>query len=605
MKKIFTLVAVALASASMLAVAQTSAVTTLWGKTMTAAYGTSRAGTSMGGDVAVSKNAVAFLGSIGTYSDTDVLKFGDTEIGKGTNYGGTSTSGNETVCMTLTDRDGNVKWNVYSTNGELMTNCDRVRIGDDGSVYATFMLRHTDGRGTETPGFVDATGTETKLADWNCISSADSKEHRYYKVLVMKVSAEGKIQWIREIVGDHTPVEGSTLAVNGTPTYVYGLAVSDDAVYVSGRATAKTEFTKADGSKLTLTPHNVAGWNGDSQTTVGDMYVVKLDKNGYAEKLFTTTGVVDFETSATIDLQGDHLKLIASVKGVDASTDYKVGNSTYSVPKFVSLLVADLDEDLNVNWSHLYKGAEALRKGQGILQYLRLNKIGDDLWISGMGQYNLSNEDGTKTMAMTSTLNEGFILRLNANTGEWINATTALKDFESAITGYMGVFGDEASDDIWVYGYNFKNDGVFIRKYNKDLTTDKSQVKLLGGSLPTAYSAEADGDRLYTVARGRGALAFAGQTETTTVDKYSAVYACYKLPFKVATVVENVAAKTAETKVFGAQGTLHVVAEQPTTVNVYNMAGTLVAKLNAAAGDNTVALPAGIYIANGQKAVVR
>lgn len=604
MKKIFTLVAVALASMGMLATAQTNDVTAVWGKTMVASYGTSRAGTSMGGDVAVSKDAAVFLGSVGTYSDTDVLKFGDTEIGKGTNYTGSSTSGNETVCLTETDRDGNVKWNVYSTNGELMTNSNKVAIADDGSVYATFMLRHTESRGTETPGFVDATGKETKLAEWNCISSTDNKEHRYYKVLVMKVSAEGKIQWIREIVGDHTPVAGSSASVNGSPVYVYGMAVSDDAVYVSGRATAKTEFVKADGTKLTLTPRNTNGWNGDSQTTVGDLYVAKLDKNGYAQKLFTTTGVVDFETSAILDLEGSHLKLLASVKGVDSSTDYKVGNATYTVPKYASLLVADLDEDLNVNWSRLYKGGEPKKKGQGILQYMHMNKIGDDLWISGMGQYNLSNEDGTKTMTMTGTLNEGFVLRLNANTGEWINSTVACKDFDSAITGYMGVFGDESSDDLWVYGYNFKNDGVFIRKYNKDLTTDKVQVKLLSGLMPTAYNAAADGDRLYIVARGRGALGFYGKTETTQADKYSAVYACYKLPFKVATVVDNVVAK-AEAKIYGAQGTLHVVAEQAATVNVYNLTGSLVAKLNVVAGDNTVALPAGIYIANGQKVVVR
>ena len=80
MKKIFTLAAVALASMGMLATAQTNDVTAVWGKTMVASYGTSRAGTSMGGDVAVSKDAAVFLGSVGTYSDTDVLKFGDTEI---------------------------------------------------------------------------------------------------------------------------------------------------------------------------------------------------------------------------------------------------------------------------------------------------------------------------------------------------------------------------------------------------------------------------------------------------------------------------------------------------------------------------------------------
>ena len=76
------------------------------------------------------------------------------------------------------------------------------------------------------------------------------------------------------------------------------------------------------------------------------------------------------------------------------------------------------------------------------------------------------------------------------------------------------------------------------------------------------------------------------------------------MPFNIYTAVDNVAAK-AEAKIYGTQGTLHVVAEEATTVNVYNLTGSLVAKLSVVAGDNTVALPAGIYIANGQKVVVR
>ena len=484
-----------------------------------------------------------------------------------------------------------------------------MKVGKDGSIYAAFLMRHTDSRGTETPGFVDATGNETKLADWNCISSIDNIEHRYYKALLMKVSAAGAIQWIREVYADPSPIAGSSTKVNGLPIYVYDLAVTDNAIYMAGRFTALTKFTKADGTTIDLTPHNVVGWNGDSQQSVGDMYVTKFDMNGYAEKTLTTTGVVACETMQKLCVKDGKFYLFSSVKSAKNSIckDYKIGDKTYEVPSYVSALVAELDENLNVKWSRLFKGSEnAKPNSTGILQYMHLNKIDDDLWVTGMGQYTLSNEDGTKKLEMNGTNNQAFIIRLNAEDGEWINAVSALKDYTTAITGYFELFGSETDKSkVWVYGYNFGADGVFLREYNKDLTTDKdTQVKLMSGAMPTAFASAVDGDKLYIVARGRGDIKLTGLDQSFSVSKFAAMYACFKLPFKIYTAVDNVAAK-AEAKIYGTQGTLHVVAEEATTVNVYNLTGSLVAKLSVVAGDNTVALPAGIYIANGQKVVVR
>lgn len=604
MKKIFTLAAVALASMSMLATAQTAE----WGKVLTANYA-DREGTSMAESLAVTSDGVVWLGHVGSYSDKDGLKLGDTVIGKGTVYTGTSSSGNETFTMTKTDKSGNVKWSIYSTNGEIFSNNDWVKVGKDGSIYAAFLMRHTDSRGTETPGFVDATGNETKLADWNCISSIDNIEHRYYKALLMKVSAAGAIQWIREVYADPSPIAGSSIKVNGLPIYVYDLAVTDNAIYMAGRFTALTKFTKADGTTIDLTPHNVVGWSGDSQKSVGDMYVTKFDLNGYAEKTLTTTGVVECETMQKLCVKDGKFYLFSAVKSAKNSIckDYKIGDKTYEVPSYVSALVAELDENLNVKWSRLFKGSENEKSNStGILQYMHLNKIDDDLWVTGMGQYTLSNEDGTKKLEMKGTNNQAFIIRLNAEDGEWINAVSALKDYTTAITGYFELFGSETDKSkVWVYGYNFGADGVFLREYNKDLTTDKdTQVKLMSGAMPTAFASAVDGDKLYIVARGRGDIKLAGLDQSFSVSKFASMYACFKLPFKTYTAVDNVAAK-AEAKIYGAQGTLHVVAEQAATVNVYNLTGSLVAKLSVAAGDNTVALPAGIYIANGQKVVVR
>ena len=97
MKKIFTLAAVALASMSMLATAQTAE----WGKVLTANYA-DRDGTSMAESLALTSDGVVWLGHVGSYSDKDDLKLGDTVIGKGTVYTGTSTAGNESLYFRFT-----------------------------------------------------------------------------------------------------------------------------------------------------------------------------------------------------------------------------------------------------------------------------------------------------------------------------------------------------------------------------------------------------------------------------------------------------------------------------------------------------------------------
>ncbi len=59
------------------------------------------------------------------------------------------------------------------------------------------------------------------------------------------------------------------------------------------------------------------------------------------------------------------------------------------------------------------------------------------------------------------------------------------------------------------------------------------------------------------------------------------------------------------TTVYGTQGAIVVKAEKAATVRVYNITGALVASVNAQPGTTTVNLPAGIYVANGTKLIVR
>ena len=57
--------------------------------------------------------------------------------------------------------------------------------------------------------------------------------------------------------------------------------------------------------------------------------------------------------------------------------------------------------------------------------------------------------------------------------------------------------------------------------------------------------------------------------------------------------------------VYGTRGILHIFAAEPTPITIYSISGQAVARFEAAQGATDVALPAGFYLVNGQKAVVQ
>ena len=56
--------------------------------------------------------------------------------------------------------------------------------------------------------------------------------------------------------------------------------------------------------------------------------------------------------------------------------------------------------------------------------------------------------------------------------------------------------------------------------------------------------------------------------------------------------------------VYGGQGILHIFAPKPTQVIIYTISGQIIDRFEAAEGTNSITLPAGFYLVNGQKAVV-
>ncbi len=128
----------------------------------------------------------------GTTADSQEITFGDQVVGVGTNHG--STSYNHSMVLVKTDaQTGAALWSVYSSTGDGASNNGIVAATNDGGAYMVAKLRHTAGQENNKINFVDATGANTTL-DWQLANS-----NRYYQVAILKVNAQGAIEWYRMI----------------------------------------------------------------------------------------------------------------------------------------------------------------------------------------------------------------------------------------------------------------------------------------------------------------------------------------------------------------------------------------------------------------------
>ena len=414
--------------------------------------------------------------------------------------------------MVKTDRDGNFQWVVYSTSGEFSDG--RVAAAPDGGIYVATKVRHTDNMRTSNILITDATGITTTFA-WQLASEEDS---RYNRGLLMKIGANGALQWLR-------PIDVSTAAQPGaTGNYAKGtfdaISIEDIIVddsnncYVAGRYANPMSLYRADGSALSLTPHNTTGWNGDTQETRGDLFVAKFDNNGYIIDAFTTQGHSGAESMTKLAWNGDKIVLSSFVKGISASDYITVGTDTYSTPDGnQSILLACLNKQLQPQWSRFYRGSLTNKNKTSIMQWNDLQVAGNSIILNGMGNFTLDNGSGG-TLATQNASREGFVIKFEAATGAWQAGTTSMEAFptinprgtevpNSAINGWIGCF--EAQDDnLYVCGYNQGQQTVYLASLSSnDLQPGAMYHLIKGGSQPTAITCLASGSRLYTMSRGK------------------------------------------------------------------------------------------------------
>lgn len=497
MKKVYTFAIAVLASASLLASAQSLDETqTLWAKTFANASISGANPTSAGyGMTHAADGSILTLGNIGSTNTEQDLQFGGETLGKGTAYAGNSA--NLTLCITKIATDGTLQWSVLSKQGEADNTQGACIVGTpDGGAVAYVNMRASEGHYDLGVTIVDAKGVEFEMP-------MTLNNGRHYEPAVFKIDADGGIEWFKQLtvnaVADPAVYTSWTQSSNniGQGIYTYGLEVDNAGnIYLAGRMTATVTI---DG--ITIEPHNVADWTGDSQKNSGNLYIIKLDENGNYVKHLVTGGEAAAENARALKIVGNKLYLFAMIEG-KPNTEISLGEQSVTPTNaYNSLCAAQLDTDLNVEWFKYYQSTIS----GSTLQMPTMSVINDNIYLMG-----------TAKMAMTignqsySTINarDPWMLQIDGATGEALNCLT-YKD------GQHGFFGVYEGVDGYLYaierglgsmnpnaGMGNVHMGTAIHKIDPvTFTTSPSNAVVLISKTTDGYGALPIGDKLFVYDR--------------------------------------------------------------------------------------------------------
>ena len=527
MKKFYMIAAAMLASTAMLVQAQESQlanVKSLWGKALVCS---GEKTTTIGGRLIASTDGNLYMiANAGTKAIDNIITLGDEQIASGTDY--TGNGYNLNFILSKLGKDGSHLWTVSSTTGDTYSNEQWGTATPDGGIIVAFKVRHTQGHVTDKINFIDAKGDNTSL-DW---VYEDPNHKRKENGAVMKVSAEGAIEWVKMIEMDDKPQPKATYYTTNTPTglSLYGIVSDKEGnLYLGGRMYTEMTVYRADGSAVTIAPHNVTNWDGDPQQLVGNTFILKLDADGNYLTHFVSGGESTCDGIRQLLIKDNKLYCLLTLKG-KRNTQIMMGDKGFTpVSDYYSYATMRIDLNLkNVDWFNVYESS--LPKSAINIPGMSFTK--DAMWIYGQVKNEIKIGDLTLT---TQHTRDAMFLKANPETGELINGMVKQQNQ----TGYFGAFEDQDNN---LYAPTFSLFGPLkLEKINKETLQVEDQVDLFP-TTATAQNVIADGNTLFVMSRFRGENLSSKPANPFTVTSpgFACLISAYQMPFKTATAVDGI-----------------------------------------------------------------
>ena len=410
----------------------------------------------------------------------------------------TGTSQNNNLVLQKVDSNGNVQWMIYTDKGDVDCTASHVAPTSDGGVVLAIKARAW----VEEAGldvllrFVLPVGRPQTVKD----SETKNGEYRY---VIAKISSSGLVEWTKTVSGT---VKTYAKYETKNNAYVNGMAIdSNDNIYIAGNYRTELNFASDDGTKTTLVASNplywngtkAEMWNGDSQSVVGDLFLVKLDNHGNFVKSLLAEGTAKCAFLDNVVCVGDKLYLKGRVQGYGSLMS--IGGKTLQANTEcqMPLILSVENIDLSVNYLRELSPVKN-SANKFVIQNKGAQYLNGSLYFTGLLNGGLRNADGITDIANNnSTLLKGYVLQVDPNTGNVLHSVVRTS---GGINGYFGVF--EGKNNLYAFGYDMSA-GAILTVIDYDAFSIKSEdVICRYGTVANATTPLVDGDHFIMAHRG-------------------------------------------------------------------------------------------------------
>lgn len=487
-----------------------------------------------------------------------------------------ATSGNDNLLLTKVNADGTAAWHVYSKQGRV-ANASAATTSDGGVVVAavTSFTAFNAKDATDIPAnsildIVDADNHTTTIEKAFAGSAV-------FDIVVLKISADGHLDWFKHFAADDASSLTAKIAVDNA-----------DNIYIGGQHAKTLSF----------------GENAVAARSAKSLYLVKLDNAGNFVKSFDISGTDAEDYIDAVTFADGKIFVAGRVKAKAEGNTIAFADITLAPTTFDDVFAAAFSTDLVPVWASIANSVAA-SDGKHTSQVKGIDVSEGFVLVSGLvkGGYTAAGATDAVTMSSGTKL-EGMVIGFSVADG-------ALSKGVCVSEGISGLYSATIKDNkIYAFGYNIANadkQGSSLFEFDGENANENviatTNEPASAGYPTTFYAKFVNSSLLAGVrAKGKGINVLGNVYDYTNQKDFTATVMSINLKDVFGGISTTETADDA--RIWAVSGAVKVSVASPTTVAVYNVAGQIVAK-RIVTDEMTIALPAGFYIANGKKVVVK
>lgn len=487
-----------------------------------------------------------------------------------------ATSGNDNLLLTKVNADGTATWHVYSKQGRV-ANASAATTSDGGVVVAavTSFTAFNAKEATDIPAnsildIVDADNHTTTIEKTFAGSAV-------FDIVVLKISANGHLDWFKHFAADDASSLTAKIAVDNA-----------DNIYIGGQHAKTLSF----------------GENAVAARSAKSLYLVKLDNAGNFVKSFDISGTDAEDYIDAVTFADGKIFVAGRVKAKAEGNTIAFADITLAPTTFDDVFAAAFSTDLVPVWASIANSVAA-SDGKHTSQVKGIDVSEGFVLVSGLvkGGYTAAGATDAVTMSSGTKL-EGMVIGFSIADG-------ALSKGVCVSEGISGLYSATIKGNkIYAFGYNIANadkQGSSLFEFDGENANENviatTNEPASAGYPTTFYAKFVNSSLLAGVrAKGKGINVLGNVYDYTNQKDFTATVMSINLKDVLGGISTTETADDA--RIWAVSGAVKISVASPTSVAVYNVAGQIVAK-RIVTDETTIALPAGFYIVNGKKVVVK